>query len=160
MTELTPSLEDYLETIWMEGQKDKVVRVKNITRSMNVKTSSVIGALKNLSDRGLVVHEKYGYIELTAKGEQLAKQVYEKHTTLTKFLHEILGIEKEAAEKDACQIEHHVTKKTMEKIIKFIQFIESCPEGIPQWLSNFHFYAKHGVRPEDCSNKARKKRRH
>ncbi len=158
MTQLSASLEDYLEAIWVAGQDATVVRVKDLTRSLNVKTSSVVGALKNLSGKELIVHERYGYIELTAKGEILARQVYERHLNLTRFLNKILGIDLGTSEEDACQIEHHVSRKTMDKIVKFIAFVETCPEGNPVWLSNFHHFAKQGTRPRTCKARQGKKK--
>ncbi len=150
MKALTPSLEDYLEAIWVTSLTEKVVRVKNIVKRLNVKTASVVGALKILADKGLVIHERYGYVELTQQGMDRAKKIYEKHKTLTKFFHEILGIEFESAVKDACQVEHYLNKDTMERIVKFIKFIETCPEGEPLWLSRFHYFVKHGEHPEKC----------
>lgn len=147
---LTPSLEDYLEAIWVTSLKERVVRVRDIVKFLNVKTASVIGAMKVLAEKGLVVHERYGYIELTQQGIEVAKDVYERHKTLYKFFSEILGVEPDTAVKDACQIEHHISKKTMERIVKFIKFIETCPEGEPLWFSSFHYYVKHGTRPEHC----------
>ncbi len=150
MENLTASLEDYLEAICVIGLKKRVVRVKDIVKRLDVKPSSVIGALKALGERGLVIHERYGYVELTEDGASAAERIYKKHKALAKFFHEILGIDSETAVKDACQIEHYVDRKTMDRISKFIDFIETCPEGEPLWLSSFHYFAKHGVRPEHC----------
>jgi DtxR family Mn-dependent transcriptional regulator len=150
MKALTPSLENYLEAIWITSLKEKVVRVKDIVKQLNVKTASVVGALKILADKGLVIHEKYGYVELTQQGTDRAKKIYERHETLTKFFHEILDIDFESAVKDACQVEHYLNKDTMERIVKFIKFIETCPEGEPQWLSRFRYFVKHGEHPEQC----------
>lgn len=157
MDTLTPSLEDYLEAIWVTGLKEKVVRVKDIVKSLNVKSASVIGALKVLSEKGLVVHERYGYIELTKEGATTAEKIYGKHQTLSKFFHEILGIDLKTAVKDACQIEHYIDKKTMDRIVKLTEFIETCPEGEPLWFSSFHYFVKHGVRPEHCNRREREK---
>lgn len=150
MKALTQSLEDYLEAIWVTSLNEKVVRVKNIVKRLNVKTASVVGALKILADKGLVIHERYGYVELTQQGIDRAKKIYERHETLTKFFHEILGIEFESAVKDACQVEHYLNKDTMDRIVKLIKFIETCPEGEPLWLSRFHYFVKHGEHPEKC----------
>lgn len=150
MDELTPSLEDYLEAILVVSLEEKVVRIKNIVKFLGVKAASVIGAMKTLSDKGLVVHERYGYIELTRKGREIAKEIYKRHKTLSKFFHEILGVDLEIAAKDACKIEHYINKKTLDRIVKFIEFIEACPEGEPLWLSSFHYFIKYGRRPEHC----------
>lgn len=152
MDKLTPSLEDYLESIWIIGLTKKVVRVKNIAEFLSLRTASVIGAIKILSEKGLVIHESYGYIELTNKGIIEAKKIYEKHKTLSKFFNEMLGVDLRTATKDACQFEHYISKRTMNRIIKFIKFIETCPEGEPNWLSSFQYFAKYGKRPK-CDKK-------
>jgi len=150
MISLTPSLEDYLETILVIVLREKVARVRNIAKSLNVKTASVIGALKTLSERGLVVHERYGYVELTPQGRTVANEIYGKHKTLVKFLNGILGIDLKTATEDACKIEHYIHQESLQRINKFIEFIETCPEGAPSWLSSFKYFAKHDKRPESC----------
>ncbi len=153
MDVLTASLEDYLEAIWVTGLEKKVVRVKDIVKCLNVSSASVVGAIKTLAQKGLVLHERYGYVEVTNEGASVAEKIYEKHKTLSKFFHEILGVDLKTAAKDACQIEHHIDKKTMERIVEFIRFIDTCPEGEPLWLSSFHYFAKHGERPEHCERR-------
>ncbi len=153
MEVLTASLEDYLEAILVTSLKRKVVRVKDIVRLLNVRTASVVGAMKVLAQKGLVVHERYGYIELTQQGVAVASEIYDRHKTLYRFFREILGVDSETAAEDACRIEHHIDKKTAERMVKFITFIESCPEGTPLWLSSFHHYAKTGLRPERCARR-------
>jgi len=146
---LTPSLEDYLEAIFVINLRAKVVRVKDIIKSLNVKSSSVVAALKTLADKEFVVHERYGYIELTQKGIKTAEEVYKKHNILLKFIHEILGVDFDIAVKDACQIEHYINEATLKKIIKFIEFIETCPQEEPNdLLSSFHYFVKHDKRPK------------
>lgn len=150
MSALTPSLEDYLEAIWVTSLKERVIRVKDIVKYLDVKTASVVGAMKALVQKGLVVHERYGYIELTPQGIAMALEIYDRHKTLYRFFYEILGVDSKIAAEDACRIEHYINKKTAEKIVKFIKFVESCPEGEPLWLFSFHHYAKTGSRPEHC----------
>ena len=139
---LSSSMEDYLEAIWVECDKKKVVRVKNIAQFLDVKTSSVIGAIKVLSDKGLVIHERYGYIELTSEGVNLAKEIYKKHQTLLKFLSTILGLNPEIAKEDACKIEHCIHKKTFNKLTKFIEFIESYTKLKDSFVSQFNDFVK------------------
>jgi DtxR family Mn-dependent transcriptional regulator len=143
-------MEDYLEAILILGLGKRPVRVRDVSRFLRVKTSSVANAIKVLSGKQLVHQEPYGYIELTQKGILTAKKIYEKHKTLFKFLHELLGIDSTVAERDACRIEHHIHPETLDRILKFIAFVEGCPEGEPLWLSSFHYYAKHGEKPGHC----------
>lgn len=147
---LTPGIEDYLETILILKSKKKVVRVKNIADFLKVKASSVINALKTLVDKELIIHERYGYIELTKKGKREAKEIYKKHKTLSKFFHKVLDVNLEIATKDACKMEHFIHKETLDGIAKFIKFIESCFEGEPGWPKNFYHFVKYGKCPKPC----------
>jgi DtxR family Mn-dependent transcriptional regulator len=118
---LTKSLEDYLETIKILTIGKKVVRVKDISELLNVKSASVVNALNILKERGYIKQEKYGYIELTEKGNKEAKRILKKHKIIFKFLTGILNVSEKSAEKDACKIEHVISKETFEKLIKFLE---------------------------------------
>ncbi|HDM77078.1 MAG TPA: metal-dependent transcriptional regulator [Deltaproteobacteria bacterium] len=149
MKELSQSVEDYLETIYVLSLHRKAVRVSEIARKLKVRIASVTGMLKNLADKGYVRHERYGSVELTQKGEKIAKSVYRRHTILRIFLTEILLVEPERAEIDACRLEHYLSPETFEKFVKFIEFVQTCPVKEPVWLSGLHEYLKEGKRP-DC----------
>jgi Mn-dependent DtxR family transcriptional regulator len=159
MGDLTQSNEDYLEAILVISLDNNVVRIKDLAKYLKVKTPSAVSAVKSLSKKNLVIHEHYGYLELTKKGEAAAKAVYKRHKILFKFLHDFLGIDPEIAEKDACSIEHHVAPETMDRLIKLIEFVESCPEKHPTWLSNFYHFARTGKRLKPCkeAKESRKK---
>ena len=140
MEKLSQSLEDYLEAIFVVSQKKKVVRVKDVVKMMNVKTASVIGALRKLVQKGFVEHEHYGYIDLTPAGIKKATRIYEKHKVLLRFLTDFLNVDHQVAEKDACLIEHFISDETFEKIIKLLQLLESEPNKIPIWLKGLKNY--------------------
>ena len=123
----TASMEDYLEAIANLGGRSQVVRVKEISEALGVKMPSVTSALKKLSERELVEHERYGSIKLTPEGDKVASDVILRHKALTHFLAEALGIDLEIAEEDACKIEHVISPISLERVIKFIEFIEACP---------------------------------
>lgn len=117
---MTQSLEDYLEAIYLIIQKKKVARVKDISEQLNVKKPSVINAVKELESRNMVMHEKYGYIELTPLGEKEATKIYERHETLHSFLRDFLHVNDTVAEDDACKMEHVLSKETFDKLKIFM----------------------------------------
>jgi len=123
--EITPTMQDYLEAIGQLGSEEQVVRVKNIARQMNVKMPSVTEALKTLARDGLIRHEKYGYVQLTQKGENIAEEIYSRHQILFKFLNEILRIDPRTADEDACRMEHTISSTALKKLIEFIKTLES-----------------------------------
>jgi DtxR family Mn-dependent transcriptional regulator len=156
--EQTPSMEDYLEVIANLGAKRETVRVKEISRVLNVKMPSVTSALKKLSEQGLVVHEKYGYVELTPEGARIAADVIHRHKTLSRFFAEALDVDQKTAEEDACRIEHVISPLSLERVIKFIEFIEACPLGEANFPKRYKYYLEHGELPEECLEKGLRKR--
>ena len=153
MKALTQSLEDYLEAIYVINLDKKVVRVKEVAEFLSVKTPSVVDAISKLTDRGYVVHEKYGYLNLTKKGAKAGGEVNKKHEELYKFFSHVLRVSDKVSKKDACAIEHYISKETLGNMVKFIKFIDTCPEGYPSWLKSFSYYIEHGKRPKICPKK-------
>ena len=155
--EQTASMEDYLEAIATLGEGRKVVRVKQISEMLGVKMPSVTSALKKLSERELVEHAKYGHIKLTPEGDGVARDVIRRHKALTRFFAQALGIDKETAEEDACKIEHVISSLSMDRLAKFVEFIEACPLGSANFPSRYEYYLEHGELPRDCSSKGMRK---
>lgn len=138
-------MEDYLEAIAVLKKRNDVARVRDISHFLSVKSSSVNAALRILSKKGLVVHEKYGYVNLTPGGEKIAWNIQSKHDLFLKFLTEILSIDDSEALQDACKMEHTISPKTFDRLTKFIQFVETGLDGgKPQWLKSFKHYLKTG----------------
>jgi Mn-dependent DtxR family transcriptional regulator len=52
---------------------------------------------------------------LTEKGLAIAREIYERHNLVAKFLMSI-GVSKETAFEDACKIEHDLSRESFEKI--------------------------------------------
>jgi DtxR family Mn-dependent transcriptional regulator len=157
--EQTASMEDYLEAVAMLRGKGKVVRVSQISRKLKVKMPSVTSALKKLSEQKLVEHERYGHIKLTPEGDKVARDVIYRHRALTRFFAQALGINRETAEEDACKIEHVISPLSMERLAKFVEFIEACPLGSANFPSRYEYYLEHGDLPQDCSKRSVKKRK-
>lgn len=146
-TRLSSSLEDYLETIAFLKQQKGVARVRDIGKLMRVRNSSVTSALATLSKLGLAEHERYGHIDLTAEGEELAAEVQNRHTVLFNFLTGILNVPPETAEEDACSIEHCVSLETLAKFSKFLEFVKTCSKpDKPECLQMFDRFVETGVR--------------
>ncbi len=118
---MTQSLEDYLEAIYLLCLDKKVARIKDISEKMSVSKPSVIQAIKELKNADFLVQEPYGYIELTLKGTEKAKEILKKHNILKEFLVRIIGVSLENAEKDACKIEHIISDETFSKIVRFMR---------------------------------------
>lgn len=145
----SPSMEDYLEGIAMLAKERGVVRVTTLSKALGVKKPSVISALKKLSKKGLIKHERYGYVELTAEGGKIAEDVCGRHEALGKFLIEILGVDPDTAWEDACEMEHFISPVTLKRLARFVEFMLTCPQGKPEWLRGFGYYLGSRKHAED-----------
>ena len=116
---ISPSLEDYLEVILDLTEQNLRVRVTDLADKLQVAKSSVNQAVKRLDQLDLIRHEKYGPLELTPKGAEIALKISQRHECLKRFFIEILGNDRSTAENDACHIEHHMSPITMERLVAF-----------------------------------------
>ncbi len=117
--------EDYLEAVLELEQERGTVRLTDVANRIGVTKPSVSRAMKILQTEGYIHQETYGTIELTAKGRTKASQVYGRHRTLTRFLEDVLGLDPETAENDACRMEHVLSSKTMQRLSAFVEEQES-----------------------------------
>ena len=118
------SVEDYMEVIYELIEEKGYARSVDISRYLGVKSPSVTSMLQRLDRMRLVDYEKYRGIRLTAKGERLAKSVKERHLVITRFL-QILGVTEDIANSDAEGIEHHVHRTTIDRISRFVDFVNN-----------------------------------
>ena len=112
--------EMYLETIYILSNKQSAVRAIDVSNQMGFSKPSVSRAMGILKDDGFILVDGAGNITLTDKGEKSAKNIYERHTTLTAGLVS-LGVDEKTATEDACRIEHYISEKTFKAIKKHIK---------------------------------------
>ncbi len=117
---INESAENYLETILMLSKKLPVVRSVDVANELGFKKSSVSVAMKHLREKEHITVTKEGYIYLTETGKAIADMIYERHDILTRFLTSI-GVSTEAAEEDACRIEHVVSKESFTALKKHME---------------------------------------
>ena len=140
---LSSNLEDYLEAIIMLKEKKGSVRVTDISEFIAVKKSSVTEALNTLTDKGLLIHERYGKIILTQRGLRIAKDIQKKHKFLTEFFSTILGVTPKIAAEDACKIEHCISCEGFNRLTKFLECVKNpVKTRKPKWLEAFHCYCE------------------
>lgn len=109
------SAENYLERILMLKEKNGKVRSIDIANAMNFTKASVSRAMKNLKENGFLIIDDEGFINLTDKGLDIAKDILERHRLLTIFLID-LGVPREIAAVDACKIEHDLSEESFNAI--------------------------------------------
>lgn len=136
--ELSESLEDYIEIIFNLIETQKIARVRDIARAKDVKMSSVVSALKRLSQAGLVKYEAREFVELTDSGADLAQRLLRRHNFLTRFLVDVLQVDHKTAEHDACQMEHAISPETMQRLYEFAEYLQENPSYFKKIIEGFH----------------------
>ena len=111
------SAENYLETILILKNKNGAVRSIDIANELGFSKPSVSVAMKNLRENGYIEVDSSGYITLLDSGRRIAEKIYERHTTLSKWLVS-LGVDAKTAAEDACRIEHIISSESFEAIKK------------------------------------------
>lgn len=153
---LTPTMEDYLEAIYNISKEKRVVRVKDIAKRLDVKMPTVTNMLKTLSNRNLINYEKYEYLELTAEGTAVGKEMNRRHLVFREFLVNILKIDLERADEEACKMEHAVSPSTLDSLVDFMEFLQVCPRAGSAWLDYFDEYRMQGKNREKCIERMKK----
>jgi len=150
MAALSASLEDYLETIYHLVEENRVARVRDISARMNVNMSSVTVALRQLSSYDLVHYEPYQVITLTEAGSARAKQLVRRHNVLKNFLLNVLSLDAAVAEDNADRMEHAVDAQTLERLVRFAEFVERCPRAGRQWVESFRNFCEKDAPSGEC----------
>lgn len=114
---LTSAHEDYIEAIveLEEEQNRPEVRSVDIAARRNVSKASVNKALQTLRDAGYIEQERYGRITLTEAGREYGEEIWSRHQALRSFLVDDLGVDPEVADQEACEMEHTVSRDTMNR---------------------------------------------
>ena len=115
------SSEDYLETILILSERLPVVRSVDIANELGYKKSSISIAMKNLRNKEMIRVTDEGYIYLTDSGKAIADMIYERHRLISEGLIK-LGVPEDIATKDACRIEHVISKESFDAIKKYMHW--------------------------------------
>ena len=112
---ITPSGEDYLETILVLQKKLGMVRSVDVARHMEVSKPSVCHAVATLRDGGFLTMDEDHFLHLTDVGREVAEKIYERHCFFTEQLI-AAGVDPRIAEADACRIEHVISNESFQKL--------------------------------------------
>ena len=145
---LSASMEDYIEAIAHIVAEKKVARGKDIANRLKVSRASVTEALRALSKKGLVNYEPYEVITLTETGKATAEDVIRRHEALKDFFVKVLAIDDKIAEESACRIEHAAPPEVIDRLIRFVKFIEITSREGSELVKRFSEYCDKGITKE------------
>lgn len=116
---LRKTTEDYLKTIYILNKKNAGVHSVTIAEHLGVSRPTVSTTVKRLVNDGYITINDEHEIFLTNAGIDVAQSTLEKHKTLQNLLGS-LGVDRQTAEKDACEIEHNLSYQSFMALKSFL----------------------------------------
>ncbi|HEY9577632.1 MAG TPA: transcriptional regulator MntR [Pseudobacillus sp.] len=125
----TPSMEDYIEQIFILIDKKGYARVSDIAEALSVHPSSVTKMVQKLDKDEYLIYERYRGLVLTAKGKKIGKRLVERHDLLEEFLR-IIGVKEEHIYEDVEGIEHHLSWNSIDRIADLVEYFNEDSQRI------------------------------
>ncbi len=119
----TPSMEDYIEQIYILIEEKGYARVSDIAENLSVHPSSVTKMVQKLDKDEYLVYEKYRGLILTPKGKKIGKRLVYRHDLLEQLLR-LIGVKEENIYEDVEGIEHHLSWDAIDRVGDLVQFFE------------------------------------
>lgn len=144
--DVTKNIEDYLKAIFyiINESKNGKAGTNQLADYLNLSPASVSSMLRKLKEKKMVAYEKYGKLELTQNGHEIAVQLVRKHRLWETFLCEQLKFSWDEVHEVAHQLEHIHSPKLIIELDKFLGHPKFDPHGdvIPDEKGNFKFRSK------------------
>lgn len=119
---ISMALESYLEKIAELQAEFGVVNSSVLAERMGCKRSSVTSALRRLAEKGLINYQTYKPVTLTKEGLDTIERLDTFHNVLAQFFTEILNIQEDFSQQEACRLEHRISKAVVERIALYLEF--------------------------------------
>jgi DtxR family Mn-dependent transcriptional regulator len=131
LAELSDAVQDYLREIYKLRDNSGRVRTSTLAEQMRVAPSSATSMVKKLASLGLVEHELYRGVRLTAAGERAALEVTRHHRLLELYLAQTFELGLDAVHAEADRLEHALSETLEHHIDLALGSPTQDPHGDP-----------------------------
>ncbi len=128
---LTRSVEDYLKAIYNLSPEGRSASTSDIANHLARSAPSVSGMIKRLSEQGLLEHEPYRGVQLTAEGRRAALRMIRRHRLIEAYLVAFLGYTWDTVHDEAERLEHAVSDALVERMADALGNPGADPHGEP-----------------------------
>ena len=142
------AIEDYAKAIYaLAARSPGPVGTSELARRLGVTPATATAMLKRLDERGLVRHQPYRGVTLTAEGERVALEVIRHHRLIESFLADALGMPWDRVHAEAEVLEHYISEDLERLIAAKLGEPSHDPHGDPIPGPDLHAPADDGSRP-------------
>src|SRR3989304_2621023 len=127
----TPTIEDYLQTIYSLQTEGEAVISARLARWMRVTPPTAWATVHRMERDGMVEIDGKKVIRLTPKGLKLAGTAPRRHRLSERFLTDMLGLGWAEAHEEAHRFEHGVSPRVEQAIYEILNQPTTCPHGRP-----------------------------
>ena len=126
------AVEDYVKVIYAHTEwQPEPITTSALAARLGLAASSVTEMVKKLVGFGLVDHERYGAITLTADGTALALRMVRKHRLIETWLVERFGYSWDEVHDEAEVLEHALSDRLLDAIDEQLGHPTRDPHGDP-----------------------------
>jgi DtxR family Mn-dependent transcriptional regulator len=126
-----PAAADYLSQIFLIKREYGQVNNIRLSERLGVSKSAVTQSIKRLAKLELVHQDRYGVIQLTEEGNDLAKDVLERHYLLEHVLVDMLGYPWEKSDREAKRLQDIISEDLTRHMEEQLGRPKTCPHGNP-----------------------------
>jgi len=114
---VSASIQDYAKAVYaLEARGGAAVSTNDLAERLGVTPGSVSAMVRKLSEVGLLEHQPYRGVRLTAQGRHVALEVLRHHRLIELFLAEELGMPWDRVH-DEAEVLEHVLSEDLERLI-------------------------------------------
>lgn len=134
---ITHSAAHHLMTIYTLHNRNGYARVSDVARELEITRGSASITLKALKHKGLVIEDENKFLLLSEEGERISHAIQSMRMIVIKFLRDVLIVDEDQAEIDACKIEHLLSQETGKKLLSFMRFLSSDKPKVRAFLQDY-----------------------
>lgn len=125
-------VQDYAKAVYaLEARAGGSVSTNDLAERLGVTAGSVSAMVRKLAEIGLVEHQPYRGVRLTAQGRRVALEVLRHHRLIELFLAEELGMPWDRVHAEAEVLEHHISEELEQLLAARLGDPATDPHGDP-----------------------------
>ena len=130
-TKTTPTIEEYLEVIYMMAAEGKVVKGARLAETIGVSRPTVTATLRRMARDGLIKQNAKKQVELTKKGYTIADTLQRRHRIIERWLTDVLQFDWAKSDAESHRLEHAFSDEVVDRLNELLGRPETCPHGNP-----------------------------
>ncbi len=128
---MCPTIWFYLAEIYRIQEMHPAATLSMLADAMGVSLQATSRMIRRMAEQGLVIHEPYRGVVLTAEGERIALHVIRRHRILEAYLVTVMGFGWDEVHEMVEHLERGVPERIIDRMDEMAGHPARCPHGEP-----------------------------